>query len=159
MPEKKNRTEPDPEEVYADIFDLPHWQSPVRPRMSLYDRAAQFAPFAALTGFEDVMSEEARLTESRIELSESMREDLNRRLARASALLAAGRKPVLTVVFFEPDPLKAGGRYVTLTEEIKKIDPAARRLILSRTAGRAGSNVTIDMDRILSVSGEDPEDA
>lgn len=159
MAENRTGKDPDPEEVYADIFGMPHRQSPSRPRMSLYDRAAQFAPFAALTGFEDVMSEEARLTESRIDLSENMREELNRRLARAAALLAAGRKPVLTVVYFEPDPLKAGGRYVTATEEIKKIDPAARRLVLSRTAGRAGSNVTIDMDRILSVSGEDPEDA
>lgn len=55
--------EPDPEIVYADIFHHPHWQSPTRPHMSLYDRAAQFAPFAALTGYEDMVSEEARKAE------------------------------------------------------------------------------------------------
>jgi hypothetical protein len=62
--------EPDPEIVYADIFHHPHWQSPTRPHMSLYDRAAQFAPFAALTGYEDMVSEEARRVEKEAGFSE-----------------------------------------------------------------------------------------
>ena len=56
--------EPDPREVYGDIIDLPHWQSPTRPRMSLYDRAAQFAPYKTLSGYEDMVQEEARRTEA-----------------------------------------------------------------------------------------------
>ena len=53
--------EPDPRIIYADIIDLPHWQSPTRPHMSLHDRAAQFAPFAALTGYHEMVDEEAKL--------------------------------------------------------------------------------------------------
>ena len=60
--------EPDPEIIYADIFHHPHWQSPTRPHMSLYDRAAQFAPFAALTGYEDMVNEEARRVEKATDL-------------------------------------------------------------------------------------------
>ena len=58
--------EPDPRIVYADIIDLPHHQSPTRPHMSLYDRAAQFAPFAALTGYDDMIVEEVRETDTRV---------------------------------------------------------------------------------------------
>ena len=61
----------DAREVYADIIDHPHWQSPTRPHMSLYDRAAQFSPFAALTGYDDMVTEEARTVDRKIELDES----------------------------------------------------------------------------------------
>ena len=69
--------EPDPRVIYADIIDLPHHQSPTRPHMSLYDRAAQFAPFAALTGYDDMVAEEARIVDNKIELSETEIDRLN----------------------------------------------------------------------------------
>ena len=61
---------PDARIVYADIINLPHWQSPTRPHMSLYDRSAQFASCKALSGYEDMVSEEVRLTENQVELEE-----------------------------------------------------------------------------------------
>ena len=73
--------------VYADIINLPHFQSQKRPHMSLYDRAAQFAPFAALTGFDDMVTEEARLTDKPIELSEIELETLNRKMDLLELLL------------------------------------------------------------------------
>ena len=79
--------EPDPREVYGDIIDHPHWESPTHPPMSLYDRAAQFAPFAALSGYDDMIGEEARLVDNRIELSEEETEELNRKLSRMDEMI------------------------------------------------------------------------
>ena len=62
--------EPDARKVYAGIIDMPHWKSPSRPHMSLYDRSAQFASYKALSGYEDMVAEEARLTDSRLTLEE-----------------------------------------------------------------------------------------
>lgn len=70
-----------PREVYADIIDLPHHQSKTRPHMSLYDRAAQFSPFAALSGYDNMVREEARLTDSERELPESELELLNKKMS------------------------------------------------------------------------------
>ena len=81
--------------VYADIISLPHYQSQNRPHMSLYDRAAQFAPFAALTGFDDMVTEEARLTDKPIELSEVELEALNRKMDLVELLLQDEGHPTL----------------------------------------------------------------
>ena len=89
--------------VYADIINLPHFQSTKRPHMSLYDRAAQFAPFAALTGFDDMVTEEARLTDKPIELSEIELEALNRKMDLVELLLQDGGHPTLSFTCFEPD--------------------------------------------------------
>ena len=139
-------------EAYPDIIDHPHWQSPVRPHMSLYDRAAQFSSFDALTGYSDMVKEEQRVTDAQIELDEDTEEALNRTLLQITDLLKQGEHPVLTITWFGPDPLKAGGRYVTVTEEIKRVDAASRRIVLAKTGGYAGSNETIDFDKILSIS-------
>ena len=146
---------PDPREVYADIIGLPHHQSRVRPRMSRYDRAAQFAPFAALTGFEDMIGEEARITEARIEPGEDALERLNRQLSRVQEENERGRRPLCAITYFVPDPLKAGGRYVTEKERVRRIDPAAGRLILTRPEGKSGACAEIELDRVLELIPEE----
>ena len=108
--------------VYADIINLPLFQSSNRPHMSLYDRAAQFAPFAALTGFDDMVTEEARLTDKPIELSEIELETLNRKMDLVELLLHDGGHPTLSFTYFEPDVIKEGGRYLTRIGIVKKID-------------------------------------
>ncbi|MGI5977241.1 MAG: hypothetical protein ACOX68_06065 [Candidatus Limivicinus sp.] len=106
---------------YDDIIDLPHHQSEVHPRMSMHDRAAQFSPFSALTGHEEAISETARLTDSRIELSEDARRELNDKLVRAAE--TAGSGAVFSFTFFVPDRRKDGGAYRVKTGSVRKIDP------------------------------------
>ena len=96
-------------EVYADIIDLPHHQSKTRPHMSLYDRAAQFSPFAALTGYDDMVREEARLTDQKIELGEQDLDLLNQKMNLIAELIEEGRNPEITAIFFVPDKRKDGG--------------------------------------------------
>ena len=107
--------EPDPRIVYADIIDLlPHHQSATRPHMSLYDRAAQFAPFAALTGYDDMVKEEARYVGQQIELGEASIELLKQKLTLIADVIEDGTKPTVSITYFEPDTMKAGGKYVTV---------------------------------------------
>ena len=146
--------EPDPRTVYADIIDLPHHQSPTRPHMSLYDRAAQFAPFAALTGYDDMVNEEARYVDQQIEQDEASLELLNQKLTLIADVIEDGMKPTVSITYFEPDTMKAGGKYVTVTEKIKKIAPVARKVILMKTMGPAGMNATIDIGRITEIHGD-----
>ena len=103
--------EPDPSIIYADIIDHPHWQSPTRPHMSLYDRAAQFAPFAALTGYDDMVSEEARLVDNKIELSEGEIELLNQKLNLLNDVIFDGVHPTVSITYFVPEKMKNGGKY------------------------------------------------
>ena len=114
--------EPDPRVIYGDIIDKPHWQSPTRPHMSLYDRAAQFAPFAALTGYDDMITEEARLVDNKIELDNTEIEIINQKLEILADSISNGEKPEVSITYFVPDLLKNGGKYETVTEVIKKID-------------------------------------
>ncbi len=144
-------SEPDPRVVYADIIDLPHHQSAAHPHMSLYDRAAQFSPFAALTGYEDMVDEEARLVDNRIEPGEEDIEQLNRALAAIQDEIGRGGHPAVTVTYFIPDPLKPGGRYETVTETVKKIDPVSQVLVFEKKAGRAGMNMEISLSDILEI--------
>ncbi|MBQ9680720.1 MAG: hypothetical protein IJV48_08585 [Ruminococcus sp.] len=116
-------------EIYADIIDLPHHQSATRKHMSLYDRAAQFAPFAALSGFDAMVNEEARLTDSRIELSESEIDMINGVITEISAIIENGGHPAVTAVYFKPDLYKDGGKYERLTGVLKRVDPLEKKLI------------------------------
>ena len=93
---------------YDDIINLPHHQSKVRPHMSVSDRAAQFAPFAALTGYGDAIRETERLTDRKIELSESQIAELDLRLGELLARI--DEKPKVTITYFIADERKAGGR-------------------------------------------------
>ena len=106
---------------YDDIIDLPHHVSVRHPQMSMYNRAAQFAPFAALTGHDAAITEAARLTDSERELSESDAEVLNRKLEYILQNLKDNIS--LEIVYFQPDDKKAGGSYRTKTGYIKKYDP------------------------------------
>jgi hypothetical protein len=143
--------EPDPRVIYGDIIDKPHWQSPTRPHMSLYDRAAQFAPFAALTGYDDMITEEARLVDNKIELDNTEIEVINQKLEILADSISNGEKPEVSITYFVPDLLKNGGKYETVTEVIKKIDIVQGQLVLERKVGVAEMNATIDIKDILEI--------
>lgn len=107
-------------DLYDDIIHLPHHVSERHPQMSMYNRAAQFAPFAALTGHNAAITESARLTEAEQELSESDAEVLNRKLAYLQSL---DEKPTISVTYFVPDDKKEGGSYHTATGIVKSVEP------------------------------------
>lgn len=140
--------------VYADIFDLPHWQSPTRPHMSLYDRAAQFAPFAALSGYDEMIGEEARQVDNKIELGETSLERLNQKLSVISDAIEDGAKPTVSITYFVPDKMKKGGQYETVTDEIKRVDAIAGKVVLEKKVGIAGTNMEISLSDILEIHGE-----
>ena len=115
-------------EDYSDIIQLPHPESKNHPRMSMQNRAAQFAPFAALTGYEDVIQETGRLTDGFIELDEDDKERLNLKMAELMARIE--EHPSVTITYFIPDSRKAGGSYSTLSGRLKSIDEVQQTLIL-----------------------------
>lgn len=103
-----------------DIIRLPHPDSPRHPRMSLYDRAAQFSPFAALTGHSAAIAETGRLTDHRAELDEYEMVRVDAELQRLQELLPG--RPTASITYFVPDERKNGGSYQTVTGEVKRID-------------------------------------
>ena len=108
---------------YEDIIHLPRPVSKNHPPMPLRDRAAQFMPFAALTGYDAEIRESARLTEEAADLSEDLQMELNVKLAQVRAELHEGRQPQITVTYFRPDEKKAGGAYIVKEGAVKKTDP------------------------------------
>ena len=123
---------------YDDIIDLPHPTSERHPRMPMANRAAQFSPFAALTGYDDAVKETARLTDGKIDLTEEEKSILDAKLQR----LTPGESAAIT--YFQPDAKKQGGSYVTASGEVKRIDSAACEIVLMD--GRR-----IPIDNILEV--------
>ncbi len=113
---------------YGDIIDHPHFVSPEHPPMAIENRAAQFSPFAALTGYDDLVAEAARYTGERVKLDESKKEELDRKLA---FLLRLPEPPGIAVTYFEPDDKKAGGAYVTVTGDLMRFDRTKKTLRLS----------------------------
>lgn len=107
---------------YDDIIRLPHHVSARHPHMPIADRAAQFMPFKALSGYEDDITEETRLTQQRIELTEGEQELLDQQLQLLGERLAEER-PEVRVVCFVPDTRKDGGAYQTLRGRVKRLDP------------------------------------
>ena len=107
-------------EDYFDIINLPHHVSRNHPQMPMEARAAQFAPFAALTGYDAVIHETARLTDKQVELEEYDNDRLNRIFSELMDSLE--EHPVVTVSYFKPDEHKAGGAYMTVSGKLKKID-------------------------------------
>lgn len=114
---------------YDDILHLPHPTSKRHPRMPIVDRAAQFSPFAALTGHKAAIEETARVTDRRIELDEDAKEQLDQTLQLL--LERIDEQPEITVTWFSPDKKKAGGQYHTATGKLKRIDTQESRLILT----------------------------
>lgn len=105
---------------YDDIINLPHHVSGSHPQMDIMDRAAQFSPFAALTGYESAAKETQRLTQPKVELDESEKQLLNEKFHQLEAELS--KAPVITVTYFVPDKRKEGGAYLTISGKVKKID-------------------------------------
>ena len=105
---------------YDDIIDLPHPTTQNHPRMSLYDRAAQFSPFAALTGHSAAIAETGRLTDRRVELDEYEMARVDAELQRLQELLPG--RPTASITYFVPDERKDGGSYQTVTGSVKRID-------------------------------------
>ena len=118
--------------TYDDIIDLPHHVSQRHPQMSMETRAAQFAPFAALSGYEDVVRETERLTDPHSVLGEDARAALDEALTKLAAL--APSQPQVTVRYFLPDARKQGGAYRTVAGFCKRIDAAAGLLLLTNGA-------------------------
>ena len=130
---------------YDDIINLPHHVSMNHRRMSLLDRAAQFAPFAALSGYEEAVIETRRLTDKRRELDESEKEKLNARLQLVKDYLEA--KPIVEITYFVPDERKSGGAYVTSIGYVKKINTYKSILIMD-------DGTEIPIKEIVDVEGE-----
>lgn len=122
---------------YADILHLPHHQAPDRKHMSMYDRAAQFSPFAALTGFDGAIAETGRLTDRKIELSESEKVLLAQKLTLIDDAIHAGHHPEITVIYFVPDSFKTGGTYQEYTGRVRQIDTFERTIVFLATNGRS----------------------
>lgn len=130
---------------YEDIINLPHHVSPTRPQMPMSDRAAQFAPFAALTGYDAAIKETGRLTDEKIELDE---ESLTALDMKYQLLMDAFDKvPEVTITYFQPDERKAGGKYVSATGAVKKVDDFERLITMQ-------DGTRIPMDDVLSIDGE-----
>ena len=130
---------------YEDIIDLPHHVSEKYPQMPTADRAAQFAPFAALTGHDAAIRETARLTDERRELDEEEKAVLDEKLR--GLLDNEGEPPAATFTYFIPDKTKKGGEYVSVSGRIHKVDRFRGRLIL-----QDGTEIPVDDIRQIDYS-------
>ena len=113
---------------YDEIINLHHHVSKTRPQMPMSDRAAQFAPFAALTGYDSAIKETGRLTDERIELDEEALTALD--MKYQILMDTFDDAPEVTITYFQPDERKAGGKYLTATGAVKKVDTFGRRILL-----------------------------
>ena len=114
---------------YDDIINLPHHISPTRKQMSMHERAAQFAPFAALVGYDDAVAETARLTENRPELDEQEQRAINERLAYIADHIK--EQPEARIKYFVPDEHKSGGAIVEASGQVKKISDTDGTIVLT----------------------------
>lgn len=131
--------------LYDDIINLPHHTSNSRPHMSAHDRAAQFSPFAALTGYDAAITETGRLTDKRVELDEYRKADLNERLCKIQAQM--DEQPEVSITYFQPDKKKSGGAYITVTGCVKKIDAYERTVVMQ-------DDTNIPIDGIFEIEDE-----
>lgn len=131
--------------MYEDILNLPHHVSKTRPQMSMLDRAAQFSPFAALTGYDDAIKETGRLTDEKIEMDEDREAALD--MKQAYLIEMIDEQPEISITYFLPDTKKSGGAYVTVTGNLKRFDEYERLLIL--TDGKK-----IPMDDIADIESD-----
>ena len=133
------------EDNYEDIINLPHHTSKKYPRMSLEARSAQFAPFAALTGYDEVLIETARLTNERIEIDETIKVIIDSKLQIIKEHIK--EMPLITFMYFVPDSKKDGGKYVTVTGNVKKIDEYRNGIVLE-------NKTEIPIDEIIDINGD-----
>ena len=134
----------DEKNPYADILHLPHHQSATHPQMSMLSRAAQFSPYAALVGFDGVIAETGRLTDRRIELSETEKECIDQKLMLIDEAIRDGQHPKITVRYFVPDALKDGGSYHDYTGLVRNVDAVERTVVfLSENRRSKGKSLRI----------------
>lgn len=134
---------------YDDIINLPHHVSKNHPQMSMRDRAAQFAPFAALSGHGEAIAETARLTDRKIELDEYEKQKLDEKLFVLQEHI--GETPEITVIYFHPDENKDGGRYETIKKTLKRINETEHVLLMEDGMEIKIDNIfDITCDRIVS---------
>ena len=138
---------------YADILHLPHHQAVDRRHMSMHDRAAQFSPFAALTGFDGVIAETGRLTDHKVELSENEKVLLDQKLTLIDEAVRAGQHPEITLLYFTPDARKTGGSYQEHTGSVRQIDPIERAIVFLATNDRS-AGMKIAIDDVKEIHGE-----
>lgn len=129
---------------YDNIINLPHHVSETRPRMSQRDRAAQFSPFAALTGYDSEIKETARLTDEKLELDDYA-------ISRIDSCLQilidnAQERPTISITFFKADERKSGGAYVTVSGDFRRIDESNRTVVLT-------DGTTIPIEDIYALEG------
>ncbi len=130
--------------AYDDIINLPHHVSTTRTHMTAIDRAAQFSPFAALTGYDAAIKETARLTDERVELDEYMKDALRDRLQIIADRIK--EQPEIAITYFQPDEKKNGGTYVTSISTTKKIDEYERVVVMA-------DGTAIPIDEIINIDG------
>ena len=130
---------------YESIKYLPHHVSDKRPHMSMHDRAAQFSPFAALTGYDDAVEETARLTDSRYELSDYELEVLNAKLNFLRENV--DDEPEITVLYFKPDDKKDGGAYLEQTGNVRKVRDYEQQIVME-------DGLIIQFSDIYDLSGD-----
>ena len=130
---------------YDDIINLPHHVSKKHPQISLYARSAQFAPFAALTGYEDAIKETSRETSEKIDIDDELKSILDSKLQ--IIMEQKKNKPEISFTYFIPDSKKDGGSYITVTGIVKKIDLYDQHIYLA-------NNTEIPINDIINISGE-----
>lgn len=130
-------------ENYDDIINLPHHVSKNHPRMSMYQRAAQFAPFAALVGHDALIAETARLTDAEIDMGEEAIHLLNQKMNYLKEKLK--EHPSVTITYFLPDLKKSGGEYLTTTGIIKTIDDFEHTIVMENGT-KIPLQCTLDLD-------------
>ena len=130
---------------YEDIINLPHHVSKKHPQMSIWSRSAQFAPFAALTGYDDAVKETARLTDKRLEIDEGLKNILNNKLQYI--LENKSLQPEITFTYFVYDNKKSGGKYIEKTGVVKKIDLNEKYIMLK-------DKTKISIDEIINITGD-----
>lgn len=124
---------------YEDIINLPHHVSKKHPQMSLEARSAQFAPFAALTGFEDIIEETARITDEKLDINEELKVILDNKLK--SIINNISNRPKIICTYFIHDEKKNGGSYKTIQEKVKKIDEIEKKIIFENGTEISISNI------------------
>ena len=127
---------------YDDIINLPHHVSKTRKPMTMYNRAAQFAPFAALTGYDDAIKETSRLTDKKIEISDELKNELNQKIKFISDNI--NLKPKVTITYFVSDNKKSGGVYKTISGNVRRIDEVEKCLLFT-------NKLIIYFDDIISI--------
>lgn len=130
---------------YDDIINLPHYESKTHPRMSMHQRAAQFSPFAAVTGHDAAVKETERLTDKQIDLDERQKVELDEKLRIISEHLI--QNPEVKITYFEPDQKKDGGAYITVSGFIKKIDVYEKKIVLQ-------DGQKIEINQIYDISSD-----